>query len=158
MTDSVEKTERDYPSSMEEILDDSLVYDKNTLLVLRKFREFGPWRGPVEERIGKYLWLNEALCMIYGQNVQVGLCPDILSGQERSTGNGGLVYQDDNEDGMKIIYLTGKLSVITFLHEWGHAIHGSSELLACRWSVNLFRKIFPRQFEKLNSSGHMLRV
>ena len=37
------------------------------------------------------------------------------------------------------IRLTGKLSVITFMHEWGHVLKGHSEFEACRWSLRLFQ-------------------
>jgi hypothetical protein len=54
------------------------------------------------------------------------------------------------------IYLRKKHSVITALHEFAHHIYGKSEKQACRWSVWLFRKIFPREFERLEFKGHML--
>jgi len=47
-------------------------------------------------------------------------------------------------------------SVITALHEFAHHLFGSSELKACRWSVWLFKKTFPKSFSKLKWKGHML--
>ena len=54
-----------------------------------------------------------------------------------------------------VIYLE-KLSVITLLHEFAHAAFGRSEYKAVEWSVNLFRKVYPEQFGKLEPKGHTL--
>lgn len=48
-------------------------------------------------------------------------------------------------------------SIVTALHELGHHLKGSSELAACRFSVWLFKKAFPRSFERLHFEGHLLR-
>jgi hypothetical protein len=47
-------------------------------------------------------------------------------------------------------------SIISTLHEIGHALHGRSELEACRFSVWLFKIVFPKSHEKLKSEGHLL--
>jgi len=47
-------------------------------------------------------------------------------------------------------------SIISALHELGHAIYGSSELKACSWSIKLFQETFPKAFNKLIWKGHML--
>lgn len=48
-------------------------------------------------------------------------------------------------------------SILSTLHEFGHHIHGSSEVKACRFSVWLFRKAFPKTYEQLEWDGHMLK-
>lgn len=48
-------------------------------------------------------------------------------------------------------------SIISALHELGHAIHGNSELKACSWSIKLFRYSFPVAFDKLHWEGHQLK-
>lgn len=48
-------------------------------------------------------------------------------------------------------------SIITALHELGHAIYGNSELKACSWSTKLFRYSFPVAFDKLHWEGHQLK-
>jgi len=53
------------------------------------------------------------------------------------------------------ITLTGKFSMITSLHEFGHA-RGFDEVDAVIWSTNLFKRIFPKSFEKLGEHGHTL--
>jgi len=49
-----------------------------------------------------------------------------------------------------------KPSLISFLHEYAHSLFGPSELKACRWSVRLFKKVFPKAMNKLKWKGHML--
>ena len=48
-------------------------------------------------------------------------------------------------------------SVISTLHEFGHHLYGKSELKACRWSVQLFKTIFPKDFKNLKVDGHMFK-
>ena len=48
-------------------------------------------------------------------------------------------------------------SIISTLHELGHAIYGASEKDACRFSVHLFKKVFPKAYERLEWDGHMLK-
>jgi hypothetical protein len=55
------------------------------------------------------------------------------------------------------ITMRGKLSVVTFLHEFAHAL-GRDERGACRWSINLFRRAFPEQYARLQADGHTLRT
>lgn len=52
----------------------------------------------------------------------------------------------------------GNYSIISTLHEFAHHIFGSSEKQACRWSVWLFKKVFPKSFAKLRfaPNSHML--
>jgi len=49
-------------------------------------------------------------------------------------------------------------SIISSLHELGHAIHGPSELDACVFSVHLFKDCFPREYKKLIWDNHMLKL
>lgn len=48
-------------------------------------------------------------------------------------------------------------SIISLLHEFGHYIHGESELKACAFSINLFKLCFKEAFDHLKWDGHMLR-
>jgi len=47
-------------------------------------------------------------------------------------------------------------SIITALHELAHHLYGRNEKIACRWSIWLFIKIFPQEFEALIFKGHLL--
>lgn len=48
-------------------------------------------------------------------------------------------------------------SIISTLHEIGHAKFGNSELQACAWSVKLFKEVFPKAYAKLEWHSHMLK-
>ena len=54
-----------------------------------------------------------------------------------------------------IIY-GGEPSIISTLHELGHAIHSDEELDACAFSIGLFMKCFPQEFRRLSWEGHLL--
>ena len=52
----------------------------------------------------------------------------------------------------------GRPSIISALHELGHHIYGSPELLACQYSIGIFYHKFRKSYEKLEWDGHMLRL
>ena len=54
------------------------------------------------------------------------------------------------------LFINKSLSIISTLHEFAHHLYGPNELQTCRWSVNLFRKIFPRAYNRLKWNRHML--
>lgn len=55
-----------------------------------------------------------------------------------------------------VININNSMSIISTLHEFAHAIKGRSELQACRWSIQLFKKTFVNAYVKLNWHGHLL--
>ncbi len=54
------------------------------------------------------------------------------------------------------ITINNSLSILSSLHELSHHLFGASELKACRWSIHLFKKSFPKAFSMLEWRGHML--
>jgi len=48
-------------------------------------------------------------------------------------------------------------SILSTLHEVGHALWGDSELDACRFSIAIFKEIFPKEYSRLVWDGHMLK-
>ncbi len=58
---------------------------------------------------------------------------------------------------LKILTLGEIPSIISTLHEIGHVILGNEEINACRFSVALFKTVFPNEYSKLEWNGHMLR-
>jgi len=139
----------DYPRSLAEVISD-VNYKPETLRSLEAFKTSNPWKGIIPARMEKFQRLHEDLCSIYNVDVQICFDPSIMLNESSGRSNYNPI---DN-----MITLHGKLSVLTFLHEWGHVLKGRSEHKACRWSVNLFRKIFPDNFERLysNANGHFL--
>ena len=137
---------RSYPRTVAEILDDQMRFRQETLEAVRCFRRSRPWSGSERERKRKLRRLHRVLCRIYHKRTRLGF--GLLDG-----GCSGQSGYDGLQD---VIILRGRLSVTTYLHEFGHAL-GKGERGACRWSVNLFRKCFPRQFAACWAEGHMLR-
>ena len=56
----------------------------------------------------------------------------------------------------RTINLNHSLSIISALHEFAHHAFGPDETKACRWSVWLFKKTFPKAYDRLEWQGHML--
>jgi hypothetical protein len=131
---------RNYPRTVAEILDATLSFKPDALRALKAFRRAKPWRGTPAERQAKFVSLHFFLCDIYQVNpkLEIGAITDCYSPASNT------------------VYLTSRMSVVSYLHEFGHA-RGWSERQTVRWSVNLFRRIFPRQFARLSHEGHMLR-
>ena len=136
----------EYPPTVAECLDDSMRFRVSTLNALRMYRSLKPWRGDDRERERKLRVLHEALCIIY--RVVVPLVVECGGGD-----SGGSSYNGIN----RTITLRGRLSVVTYLHEFAHALGKLDEREACRWSINLFRRVFPREFDRLAHDGHTLR-
>lgn len=57
----------------------------------------------------------------------------------------------------KTVFLNKHLSIISALHELGHHLYGESEIRACRFSVHLFKTIFPKAFAKLVWENNMFK-
>lgn len=49
-------------------------------------------------------------------------------------------------------------SILTALHEFGHHIHGESELKACTYSIWNFKEVFPEIYKKMKWHKHMLKL
>lgn len=136
----------DYPETVTEILDDRMTFQPTALAALRTFRASKPWRGSHDERVEKVRQLNRELARAYGISE-----PELIIGLMDGGSSGASGYAPSRGR----ITLVGKLSVITFLHEFAHA-RGFGERGATRWSINLFRRIFPRQYGRLIHVGHTL--
>ena len=130
-----------YPETVKEILDDNIKYKDDLIQVMESFKRSNPWKQQEE----KFKNLNIALAQLYDITV-----PLLIFTNDRPSCYIPFVHT---------IFLCterdGKYSVITYLHEFGHAI-GKNEKNTCRWSINLFRKIFPNSYDKLVPHKHML--
>lgn len=132
-----------YPAAVAEVLQPGRKYKPAVLRALKAFRRDKAWRGTRLDRYAKICTLHNALCLIYDQQVSVQLAP----------------WQGVNWDcyipHRRAIVLTN-CSVVTYLHEFGHVL-GKDERQTCRWSINLFARIFPRSFARCRFVGHTLR-
>ena len=117
--------------------------DGKMLRVLEQFKEMGCWKGTIRERKKKFLWLNAELNKIFGKKTVLEFeIPDRFSLWHSSEHS---VYYYEPVD---IIVLVGRLSVVTYLHEYAHSL-GYDEQMATDWSREWFRIVFPEQMKKL---------
>lgn len=136
----------DYPATVVEILDDRMKFKPAALRAMKAFRASHPWRGTEDERRVKCQELVVALAEAYG----IAL-PEVLFDRLDGSSSGASCYDRSQHR----IVLRGRLSVITLLHEFAHS-RGMDERAAVRWSVNLFRRHFPRSYSRLVHRGHVL--
>lgn len=137
-----------YPPSIDDVLDDKMKFKPAALKALREFKRSKPWRGTQQERIAKFQKLILDLSAAYGVKP-----PEVDFSGVNEDGDSGSSYYSPV---FRTIVLRGKISVTTTIHEMGHFL-GRGEWGATKWSVNLFRRIWPKQFAKCRTEGHMLR-
>ena len=135
-----------YPETVIEVMDDRTRFHPAALQAVRSFAKSKPWRGDIDSRKKKFLRLNHDLAEAYSMPE-----PELAFGVIDGSDSGSSYYHPTRHQ----IVLNGRLSVMTYLHEFGHA-RGMDEKDACRWSINLFRRCFPQSFSRLIHVGHML--
>jgi hypothetical protein len=113
----------------------------------KRYAETRPWSGTRAKRIRSLKRFYSDICIIYGVE------PPLLNIRGLGKGDSG---SSAYVPVFKIIYLHGRLSVVTAIHELGHHL-GMDEMAACRWSLNLFKRVWPEQFAKCFVDRHMLR-
>jgi hypothetical protein len=117
---------RGYPRTAAECLRDGMKFRRGVIPAVREFRRAGPWRGTLAQRKRKFRRLNEPLARAYGMPA-----PE-LRFERIDGGFSGASYCLRRGDGRPaVITMRGKLSVVTFLHEFAHAL-GRDERGACR--------------------------
>jgi hypothetical protein len=125
-----------YPTVAEVLAD--VRFKPAALSAVRAFKREHPWRGTQAERLEKFARLNAALAEAYD------ITPPALR-------LGAVAAYSPRTHTIKL----RNLSVVTYLHEFGHAL-GRDERGACRWSINLFRRVWPREYAQCHHVGHML--
>lgn len=136
----------DYPQTVAEVLSPPVRFKAETLEAVRCFARSKPWRGSLEQRKRKFETLHAELCRIYEKRTT-------LTFGELDGGCSGASHYISALDR---IVLVGKLSVVTYLHEFAHAL-GRDERGAVRWSVCLFRACFPHSYARCHANGHMIQ-
>jgi hypothetical protein len=135
-----------YPATVAEVLDPPVHFRPAVIEAVKRFARAKPYRGTCDERKQKFIALHHDLCSVYGK--QTSLTFGVIDGSD----SGSSFYRPATDS----ITLTGKLSAVTYLHEFAHAL-GRDERGAVRWSVNLFRLCFPRSFARCMTEDHTLR-
>lgn len=136
-----------YPGTVAEILDDGMRFNRRALRAVRRFAHSRPWRGSLQERKRKFRRLNRRLARAY-HRARPRLVFAGLTGEDSGTSS----YAPASHT----ITIRGRLSVVTFLHEFAHALR-RDERQATKWSVNLFRRCFPRSYARCQHVEHTLR-
>jgi len=144
-----------YPGTVAECLTGGMKFRRGVVAAVREFRRAGPWRGTLEERKRKFRRLNGALALAYGMPAPKLRFAGISSVNSGSF-SGASSCRRRGDGRPALITMRGKLSVVTYLHEFAHAL-GRDERGACRWSINLFRRVFPEQYVRLQADGHTVR-
>ena len=139
-----------YPRTVAEVVA-NVRYRRGVISAVRAFKRSKPYRGMRRPRVSKFRRLLTDLSRVYGIEIpsfEFRPCR-LPTGR---TGNGRCCRSSGERTR---ITLFGKLSVVTFLHEFAHAL-GHDERKACRWSINLFRRVFPVLASRCDARGHML--
>lgn len=133
-----------YPTP-EEILDHEITFKQATVDCVREWKahHFSGWKElDPSAKTDCLSRLATDLTRSYGLDIAVE--------------NGDAYYFDPNRSAITVD--NRHPSIISTLHEVAHAIYGKSELQACRWSVWLFKKVFPNAYAELTflPGSHLL--
>lgn len=125
-------------------------YKPEAIRALREFKALKTFKPEVtlEQRLAAMQTLINALASVYAVPV-----PIIVEAQDIDGSDSGLssVRLIDGPEAYFLITMRGKLSIITLLHEFAHVrFNSGNELKVQKWAVNLFRKVYPKQFERLH--------
>jgi hypothetical protein len=128
--------------SAEKFIDESKTYKPEAIKALKAFKKKKTFKLPMEERIEAMRELVASLAEIYEVSKPIEFRAENLDGS-----SSGLSHVKVREDRF-ILVMQGRLSVITLLHEFAHC-RGYDEIEAKIWSLNFFRKAYPKQFARL---------
>jgi len=127
-----------YPTK-EEILEKEQKFKPETIEIIKTWKKI-EWNA--EKSFESLKALAKVLASIYEKPVRVEFVSNYPT----------CCYQPATQT----IIINNSTSIISLLHEFAHHLYGPSELKACRWSVWLFKKTFPKSYAKLKWQGHML--
>jgi hypothetical protein len=134
--------------TVETIIDGRVKLNLAAFAAVKAFRRSKAWRGTFEERLGKFESLAAALGDAYGLEPAPKIVFHGVENREQ-LGNGAF-------DGRtNAIHLVGKLSVVTFLHCFARA-RGKTRHEAFKWSLSVFKKMFPVSFARCHAQGLIL--
>jgi len=141
-----------YPATVAEILDDGMAFKSAVPRAVRAFARKRPYRLARLGTTGSRNRLTEAVIELYTELARIyGIrVPSVTTLWATGT-SGSSCYRP----ALHSIELRGRFSVVTMLHEFDHA-RGRDERQAVKWSVNLFRRCFPRSFARCSQVGHTL--
>jgi len=147
LRDASRKVPKDepYPETVAESIDDDMRYRVGVTKIMKRYAKAKPWKGSFEDRCEKLATLFTELACEYGLAVPTLL---IYTGIGHSYSYTEGAIRLDAKSGYGP-------SVLSALHEFGHYL-GKGEKGTCRWSINLFKRHFPKSYSRLVPRGHML--
>ena len=113
--------------------------NQNLVDLINQWKTQKIWRGTIEERKAKFQWLHDHMKILFEKPVLGLEFGEINDETERTPGASGASFFNPDTN---IIKLNGKLSAITFIHEWGHAL-GMNQEETVDWSWLHFKACFP---------------
>jgi hypothetical protein len=135
-----------YPTQ-QEIMKTPVKHKKEVIAVVKKWRK-EIWKEKKNdnprEKFNALYELITPITQIYNKPVCITWDPEIETGCHYNALT-------------KTIIVDRSLSIISTLHELAHHLFGPNEKTACRWSVWLFKKVWPKAFAKLRWEGHLLK-
>lgn len=140
-----------YPTK-NQILNERIILIKEEIEYFKKWKN-REWKTAKKTQIQKEYTKILALRVLVNEisHIHDKEPPSVVATLTPATKNDSASYNHRH----KTIYLHDT-SIITTLHELGHHLFGKSELLACAYSVHLFKLVFPKSFKKLRWEGHKL--
>lgn len=132
--------------TVEQLIDDRKQYPEAVSEATKALARAKPWRGTDEERIQKLHAYHCALNAVY--ETEYGLEVHSLSADAAT---GGIQIDRTTET----IVITGKISIVNYMHAYTLA-RGAGRREAFKWSLNLFKRCFPRSFERAEKVGPCL--
>lgn len=135
---------------LNDLIDERATFEPAALKATRELARAKPWRGEWEARFDLLKLYVDRLALTY--NVP----PIALTHEGPRSGCSGTSYYDPN---LNAIILQGRLSVVTVMHLFC-AARGMEPMKRIRWSVNLFRRCFPKSFGRcaLSADGLLINV
>jgi len=121
---------------------------ESVIKILKEFKTLNPWQGTYGMKSDKYIWLFRKLRKLFGLE-GLKLIIAIPTEIKYYYSSGSSTY------GNNTIVLRGRFSVITFLHEFGHAL-GMNQKETIEWSCGLFKEVFPEKWKKLTQQGGLM--
>lgn len=129
-----------------ELINDRRTFKPEVVAATKAYARSKPWQGTIEERQAKLRTYHQALCAAYGLTIELQFAMIVEAALL-----GGVGVSDDNSK----IMLSGKISVINYLHAFTKA-RGAGPRERFAWSLNLFKRYFPKSFDRAEKVGPCL--
>jgi hypothetical protein len=114
--------------------------------MLEEVKKLHLWKGSLGEKLEKFKIIHKELNRITGKDIRLRINMDAFESANENSG------ASNWSDGTNTITMVGRLSVITLIHEWGHAL-GMGEEETSTWSNDLFKRSFPNSWGRLQNIG-----